>query len=70
MFLYRITLVFLSEEPKDADPTLLLNFYADDAAFYGLASRSAAQLRLLMDRGTERGYFPESSKSLFIDDSL
>ena len=64
--LYDITLVPLSEELRDADPTLLLPFYADDAAFEGSSRRSAAQLQLMIYQGTERGYFPEPAKSLFI----
>ena len=46
MVLYRITLVPLAEELRDADPTLLSPFYADDAAFDGLERRSATQLRI------------------------
>ena len=57
--LYRITLFPLEEELRDADPTLLSPFYADDAAFDGLERRSAAQLRILMERGPDWGYFPE-----------
>ena len=45
-------------------------FYADDAAFDGLAWRSAQLLKLLMRRGPDRGYFPETAKSLFISDTL
>ena len=66
MVLYRITLIPLTEELSNADPTLLSPFYADDAAFDGSASSSAAQLRLLLGRGPYQGYFPEPSKSLFI----
>ena len=66
MVLYGITIVLLVEELRDADPTLLSPFYADDAAFGGLDRWSTAQLHLLMDQGTDRGYFPEPAKSLFI----
>ena len=66
MVLYRITLDPLAEDLRDADPKLLSPFYTNDAAFEGSARRSAAQHRLLMERGTDRGYFPEPAKSLFI----
>ena len=66
MVLYGITLVPLSEELRAADPGILLPFYADDAAFDGLAQRSAQLLKLLMRRGPDRGYFSGPAKSLFI----
>ena len=69
MVLYGITLVPLEEELQYADPTLISPLYVDDAAFDGLARRSAAQLRLLMDQGEDRVYFPEPDKSLFIADN-
>ena len=50
------------------DTTLLSPFYANDAAFNGPFSHSAAQLRLLMDWGPDRGYFLKPSKSIFISD--
>ena len=37
MVLYGIILVPLAEELRDADPTLLSPFYANDATFEGLA---------------------------------
>ena len=55
MVLYGITLVPLEEYLMDADPTLLSPFYANDAAFDGLARRSAAYMRLLMNRGPDQG---------------
>ena len=66
MVLYGITLVPLVEELRDADPPLLSPFYTNDATFDGLAWRSTEQLILLIDRGPDRGYFPEPAKSLFI----
>ena len=61
---------FLKGSPsRAADPGLLSPFYADDAAFGGSARRSAQLLKLLMKRGTERGYLPEPAKSLFISDT-
>ena len=66
MVLYGITLAPLAEELRAADPGLLPPFYADDAAFDGSEQRRTQLLKLLMRRGTERGYFPEPAKSLFI----
>ena len=68
MVLYGITLVPLLEEIRDAYPTLLSPYYADDAAFDGSTRRNMKQIRLLMDQGTDRAYFPDPAKSLFIAD--
>ena len=67
--LYGITLITLYEELRAADPGILSPFYADDAAFDGLAQRSAQLLKLLMKRGTDRGtslrqLSPSSSRPL------
>ena len=70
MVMYGITLAPLAEELMDIDPTLLSPFYANDAAFDRSAQQSVLQLRLMMDRGTEQGYFPKPTKSLFIADNL
>ena len=59
MVLYGITLVPLAEELRAADPGLLSPYYADNAAFDGLARQSAQLLKLLMKRGPEWGYFTE-----------
>ena len=69
MVLYGTTLVLLAEELMDADPTLLSPFYANDAAFDGSERWSAAQLRLLMGRCPDRGYFSDPANSLFIADN-
>ena len=70
MVLYGITLAPLVEDPRAADPGLLSPFYADDVAFDGSEQRNAQLLKLLMERGPDRGYFPEPAKSLFILDTL
>ena len=62
MVLYRITLVPLEEELRDADTTLLSPFYINDAEFDGSTRKRAAQLHLLMDQGPDQGYFPEPAK--------
>ena len=69
MVLYEITVAPLEEEPWDADTTLLSPLYDDDKAFDGLSRRSTAKLKLLMNRGPERGYLPDPAKSLFIADN-
>ena len=69
MVLYGITLVPLAEELRAPYPGLLYPFYADDAAFDGLARHSAQLLKLSMKRGLYRGYFPEPAKYLFISDT-
>ena len=69
MLLYGITLVPLAEEVRAADPGLLSPLSADDATFDALARKSAQLLKLLMERGLDRGYLPDMSKSLFILDT-
>ena len=69
MVLYGITLVPLAEELRAADPGILSPFYANDTSFDGLVRRSAQLLKLLMKRGTDRGYLPELAKYLFISDT-
>ena len=69
MVLYGITLVPLAEDLRAADPGILSPFYVDDAAFDGSARHSVQLLKLLMNRGPDRGYFPEPAKSLFISDT-
>ena len=66
MVLCGITLVSLAGEIRDARLNLMSPFYANDAASDVLERRSAAQLRLLTDRGPDQGYFLEPYKSLII----
>ena len=68
MFLYSITIIPLEEELQAADLGILIPFNTDDAAFDESARRSAHILKLLMERGLERGYLLDPSKSLFIVD--
>ena len=70
MVLYKISLSPLAEELRAADPGLLSLFYADDATFDGSARQSAQLLKLLMKRGPEWGYLPQTAKPLFIWDTL
>ena len=41
----------------------------DDAAFNGLAQRSAQLIKLLMKKGADQGYYPDLDKSLFISNT-
>ena len=66
MVLYGVTLVPLAEELRVVDPGLLSPFYKDNAVFDGSERRSAQLLKLLIKMGTNRGYFPETAKYLFI----
>ena len=65
MLLYGISLIPLDEDLSAADSGLLSPFYAYDTEFDGSSQQSAQILRMLMDRGPDRGYFPETAKSLF-----
>ena len=69
MVLYWITLAPLAEELCAAAPAFLPSFYTDDAAFYGLADKSARLMTLLLEQGAEMGYFPGPYKLLLICDS-
>ena len=62
MVLYRITLAPLAEDLRAADPGLHYLFYADDAAFDDSERRSAQLLKMLMKRGPDQGYFPETAE--------
>ena len=62
MFLYSITLIPLEDELQAAHLGLLILFYMDDAAFDESARRSAQILKLLMERGQERGLLLDPSK--------
>ena len=69
MVLYGITLVPLAEDLIAAYPWILSPFYVDNAVFDGSTRQSSQLLNLLMERGPDRGYFPDPAKSLFISDT-
>ena len=69
MVLYGINLVPMAEDMRDADTSLLSLFYTNDATFYRSARRSAAQLKLPMDRGAKRECFPDLDESICIADN-
>ena len=64
-----IPLALLVEDLQAVEPGLLTQFYAYDALFIISLWRRAQLLNILIDRGSDWGYFPEPSKSLFIADS-
>lgn len=66
MILYGLALVPLAEQLRKAFPDVILPFYLDDAGVSGRVSRIAAAMKLLEILGPARGYFPETSKSIFI----
>ena len=68
MVLYRINLVPLADELRDANTTILSPFYSNDVVFDGSERQSAAQLHLQTNQGMDQGYFPEPFKSLFVAD--
>ena len=53
-------------ECPDSIVALLAPFYADDVVFYGSYRRITRILILLLDRWSERGYFPDTAKLIFI----
>ena len=55
MVLYGITLVNLVEELWASDPGILTPFYVVNAEFDGSARRSAQLLKLILERGADRG---------------
>ena len=65
MVLYGINIFPLTEDMRDEDTTLLSPFYINVDLFDGSLRRSAAQLRLMMDRGPHLGYFYKTVKYLF-----
>ena len=69
MVLFSIALFPLTEELRAADPRFLSPFYVDDVVFDGSSRKITQLLKLLMDRGPDRKYFPDPAKSLFISDT-
>ena len=55
MVLYGITIFPMAEYLRAEDPGILYPFYADDAAFDGLARQSAQLIKMLMHMGSDQG---------------
>ena len=70
MFFHRINLIPLAEEIMADDLGILSPFYADSAVLNISVRRSAQLLNLLMRRGPDREYFPDTANLLFILDTL
>ena len=66
---YGITPVPLAEELRASDPGIISPFYTYLAAFNVLAWRRAYLLKLLMEKGPDRGYLPDPDRSQLIADS-
>ena len=60
----------LTEELREAYLGLLSLFYAGDELFGASARQSTQLLKLLMDRGPDRGYLSKLTKSILILDTL
>jgi len=68
MVLYGLALLPLAESLREAEPTVLQPWYADDMAMQGPVSGIARVMRLLQVEGPPRGYFPEPAKSILVCD--
>ena len=62
MIMYGINLVSLVEEIRDADPTLLSPFYADDAEYDGLARQSRGETMPAVEPGSGPGIPPNDGQ--------
>ena len=69
VILYGITLVPVAEELRAENLVMLSTFYANDAMFDGSSRQNSQILKLLMDSGPDRGYYPDPDKSLFVLDT-
>ena len=59
----------LLDHPHPSDPGLLSLFYMNGMEFNRSARRSVQILMLLIERGTDQGYLPDLTNSIFISDS-
>ena len=66
MMLYGIALIPLARTLRQAVPSVIQPWYADDAAMAGPITGIATAMRLLEEQGPARGYFPEPAKSIII----
>jgi hypothetical protein len=66
MVLYGLALTPLSEQLRQAVPSVVQPWYADDATMEGPVSGIARAMRLLQEQGPARGYYPEPAKSIFV----
>ena len=66
MFVYGISMVPLAEFLRAEVPSLIQTWYADDCSMGGRVSGIATAMKLLLEKGPQRGYFPEPAMSIFI----
>eukprot|EP00957_Ditylum_brightwellii_P018888 1420548-Ditylum_brightwellii.AAC.1 len=66
---YGVALLPLADQLKEEEKKVLAPFFADDLSLDGPAQCNACQLRFMMDKGPDRGYFPEPDKSIHICNS-
>jgi hypothetical protein len=66
MMVYGVALLPLAEKLREAVPTVLQPWYADDFLLMGGAKDNAEGFSLLVKHGPSVGYFPEPSKSIHI----
>ena len=66
MALYGLALVPLAIFLRQAVPSVIQPWYADDAAMAGPVSGIKTAMRILLEMGPKRGYFPKPAKSIFV----
>jgi len=66
MVIYGVALTPLTEMVQKMLPDTLQAWYTDDSSFGGTAPHIAAAMRVILEKGPARGYFPEPSKSILI----
>ena len=66
MVLYGLTLVPLAKALRDAVPSVVQPWYADDAAMSGPSKHVGEAMDLLQQLGPARGYFPKPLKSIVV----
>ena len=66
MYSYGIGLMPLCEQMREAVPTALQTYYADDAAAAGKARANAKCLKFLVEKGPKYGYYSEVEKSWYV----
>jgi hypothetical protein len=66
MILFGLGVLPIAEKMRQAEPSVVQAWFADDSAMSGPAKRVAAAYALLELIGPARGYFPEPAKSIVV----
>eukprot|EP00957_Ditylum_brightwellii_P166656 12687061-Ditylum_brightwellii.AAC.1 len=66
---YGIALLPLAEQLRQEEKEALVPFYAGDLSLDGPARLNARLLKVMMERGLDRGYFPKPEKLIHICDN-